>query len=196
MKNKPISRFPIPELDELPEDVRERIMQVQQKTGFVPNVFLALSRRPDEFRAFFAYHDALMEKESGLSKGEREMIVVATSGLNQCTYCVVAHGAILRIREKNPLLSDQIASNYRKADITPRQKLMLDFAVKVSQRAYEIEESDLQMLHQQGFTDDDIWDIAAISAFFGLSNRMANLSGMRPNEEFYLMGRLPQEKSI
>ncbi|MCB1870219.1 MAG: peroxidase-related enzyme [Gammaproteobacteria bacterium] len=196
MKNKPISRFLIPELDELPEDVRERIMQVQQKTGFVPNVFLALSRRPDEFRAFFAYHDALMEKESGLSKGEREMIVVATSGLNQCTYCVVAHGAILRIREKNPLLSDQIASNYRKADITPRQKLMLDFAVKVSQRAYEIEESDLQMLHQQGFTDDDIWDIAAISAFFGLSNRMANLSGMRPNEEFYLMGRLPQEKSI
>lgn len=196
MQNKPISRFPIPELDELPEDVRERIMQVQQKTGFVPNVFLALSRRPDEFRAFFAYHDALMEKESGLSKGEREMIVVATSGLNQCTYCVVAHGAILRIREKNPLLSDQIASNYRKADITPRQKLMLDFAVKVSQRAYEIEESDLQMLHQQGFTDDDIWDIAAISAFFGLSNRMANLSGMRPNEEFYLMGRLPQEKSI
>lgn len=196
MKNKPISRFPIPELDELPEDIRERIMQVQQKTGFVPNVFLALSRRPDEFRAFFAYHDALMEKESGLSKGEREMIVVATSGLNQCTYCVVAHGAILRIREKNPLLSDQIASNYRKADITPRQKLMLDFAVKVSQRAYEIEESDLQMLHQQGFTDDDIWDIAAISAFFGLSNRMANLSGMRPNEEFYLMGRLPQEKSI
>lgn len=196
MQNKPISRFPIPELDELPEDIRERIMQVQQKTGFVPNVFLALSRRPDEFRAFFAYHDALMEKESGLSKGEREMIVVATSGLNQCTYCVVAHGAILRIREKNPLLSDQIASNYRKADITPRQKLMLDFAVKVSQRAYEIEESDLQMLHQQGFTDDDIWDIAAISAFFGLSNRMANLSGMRPNEEFYLMGRLPQEKSI
>ena len=196
MQNKPISRFLIPELDELPEDVRERIMQVQQKTGFVPNVFLALSRRPDEFRAFFAYHDALMEKESGLSKGEREMIVVATSGLNQCTYCVVAHGAILRIREKNPLLSDQIASNYRKADITPRQKLMLDFAVKVSQRAYEIEESDLQMLHQQGFTDDDIWDIAAISAFFGLSNRMANLSGMRPNEEFYLMGRLPQEKSI
>ena len=196
MKTKPISRFPIPELDELPEDIRERIMQVQQKTGFVPNVFLALSRRPDEFRAFFAYHDALMEKESGLSKGEREMIVVATSGLNQCTYCVVAHGAILRIREKNPLLSDQIASNYRKADITPRQKLMLDFAVKVSQRAYEIEESDLQMLHQQGFTDDDIWDIAAISAFFGLSNRMANLSGMRPNEEFYLMGRLPQEKSI
>ena len=196
MQNKPISRFPIPELDELPEDIRERIMQVQQKTGFVPNVFLALSHRPAEFRAFFAYHDALMEKESGLSKGEREMIVVATSGLNQCTYCVVAHGAILRIREKNPLLSDQIASNYRKADITPRQKLMLDFAVKVSQRAYEIEERDLQMLHQHGCTDDDIWDIAAISAFFGLSNRMANLSGMRPNEEFYLMGRLPQEKSI
>ena len=192
MKNKPISRFLIPELDELPEDVRERIMQVQQKTGFVPNVFLALSRRPDEFRAFFAYHDALMEKEGGLTKGEREMIVVATSGLNQCTYCVVAHGAILRIREKNPLLAEQIASNYRKADITPRQKIMLDFAAKVSQRAYEVGDSDIQLLHQHGFSDEDIWDIAAISAFFGLSNRMANVTDMRPNDEFYLLGRLPR----
>ncbi|MCB1830362.1 MAG: peroxidase-related enzyme [Chromatiaceae bacterium] len=192
MPDIPISRFPVPELDQLPEDVRERILQVQQKTGFVPNVFLALSRRPDEFRAFFAYHDALMEKEGGLTKGEREMIVVATSGLNQCTYCVVAHGAILRIREKNPLLAEQIASNYRKADITPRQKIMLDFAAKVSQRAYEVGDSDIQLLHQHGFSDEDIWDIAAISAFFGLSNRMANVTDMRPNDEFYLLGRLPR----
>lgn len=192
MPDKPISRFPIPDLEQLPDDVRERILQVQQKTGFVPNVFLALSWRPDEFRAFFAYHDALMEKEGGLSKGEREMIVVATSSLNQCSYCVVAHGAILRIREKSPLLADQVASNYRKADITPRQKVMLDFAVKVSQQAYSLCENDMQTLHQQGFSDDDIWDIAAISAFFGLSNRMANLSNMRPNDEFYLMGRLPR----
>ena len=192
MSDIPISRFPVPELDQLPEDVRERILQVQQKTGFVPNVFLALSRRPDEFRAFFAYHDALMEKEGGLTKGEREMIVVATSGLNQCTYCVVAHGAILRIREKNPLLAEQIASNYRKADITPRQKIMLDFAAKVSQRAYAVGDSDIQLLHQHGFSDEDIWDIAAISAFFGLSNRMANVTDMRPNDEFYLLGRLPR----
>ncbi|HXK55508.1 MAG: peroxidase-related enzyme [Gammaproteobacteria bacterium] len=192
MTDMPISRFPIPALEQLPDDVRERILQVQQKTGFVPNVFLALSWRPDEFRAFFAYHDALMEKEGGLSKGEREMIVVATSSLNQCSYCVVAHGAILRIREKSPLLADQVASNYRKADITPRQKVMLDFAVKVSQQAYSLCENDMQTLHQQGFSDDDIWDIAAISAFFGLSNRMANLSNMRPNDEFYLMGRLPR----
>ncbi|MCB1905058.1 MAG: peroxidase-related enzyme [Gammaproteobacteria bacterium] len=192
MPDIPISRFPVPELDQLPEDVRERILQVQQKTGFVPNVFLALSRRPDEFRAFFAYHDALMEKEGGLTKGEREMIVVATSGLNQCTYCVVAHGAILRIREKNPLLAEQIASNYRKADITPRQKIMLDFAAKVSQRAYAVGDSDIQLLHQHGFSDEDIWDIAAISAFFGLSNRMANVTDMRPNDEFYLLGRLPR----
>ena len=192
MPDIPISRFPIPDLDQLPDDIRARIVQVQEKTGFVPNVFLALSGRPDEFRAFFAYHDALMEKEGGLSKGEREMIVVATSALNQCSYCVVAHGAILRIREKNPLLADQLASNFRKADITPRQKAMLEFAVKVSQRAYEVCETDMQTLHQQGFSDDDIWDIAAISAFFGLSNRMANLTNMRPNEEFYLMGRLPR----
>ena len=192
MPDMPISRFPVPDLDELPEDIRERIVQVQEKTGFVPNVFLALSCRPDEFRAFFAYHDALMEKAGGLSKGEREMIVVATSALNQCSYCVVAHGAILRIREKNPLLADQLASNYRKADITLRQKVMLDFAVKVSQQAYAIDESDMQTLHAEGFSDDDIWDIAAISAFFGLSNRMANLTNMRPNEEFYLLGRLPR----
>ena len=192
MPDMPISRFPVPDLDELPEDIRERIVQVQEKTGFVPNVFLALSCRPDEFRAFFAYHDALMEKAGGLSKGEREMIVVATSALNQCSYCVVAHGAILRIREKNPLLADQLASNYRKADITLRQKVMLDFAVKVSQQAYAIDDSDMQTLHAEGFSDDDIWDIAAISAFFGLSNRMANLTNMRPNEEFYLLGRLPR----
>lgn len=192
MPDMPISRFPVPKLDELPDDIREKILQVQEKSGFIPNVFLVLSHRPDEFRAFFAYHDALMEKAGGLTKGEREMIVVATSGLNQCTYCVVAHGAILRIREKNPLLADQIASNYRKADITPRQKVMLDFAVKVSQRAFEVCDSDLEALHRHGFSDEDIWDVAAISAFFGLSNRMANLTDMRPNDEFYLLGRLPR----
>jgi len=192
MPDLPISRFPVPELNQLPEDVRLRIEQVQEKSGFVPNVFLALACRPDEFRAFFAYHDALMEKVSGLTKGEREMIVVATSALNQCSYCVVAHGAILRIREKNPLIADQLASNYRKADITPRQKAMLDFAVKVSQHAYEVDDRDMRLLHEQGFSDDDIWDIAAISAFFALSNRMANVTNMRPNEEFYLLGRTPR----
>ena len=190
MTDKPISRFPVPELDALPADIRARILAVQEKSGFVPNVFLVLAHRPDEFRAFFAYHDALMEKDSGLSKAEREMIVVATSGINQCQYCVVAHGAILRIRQKDPLIADQIATNYRKADIGARQKLMLDFAVKVSQRAHEITQADMQPLHEAGFSDEDIWDIGAISAFFSLSNRMANLTDMRPNDEFYLLGRV------
>ena len=185
----PISRFPVPELDALPEDIRSRILKVQDKSGFIPNVFLALAHRPAEFRAFFDYHDALMEKESNLTKGEREMIVVATSNLNQCQYCVVAHGAILRIREKNPLVADQVAVNYRKADITERQKAMLDFAVKVSQSAYEVNDSDFQALHEHGFTDEDSWDIAGIAAFFGLSNRMANVTSMRANPEFYSLGR-------
>ena len=193
MSAKPISRFPVPDINELPEDMRALILDVQEKAGFIPNVFLALAHRPDEFRAFFQYHDALMERVSGLTKGEREMIVVATSGINQCTYCVVAHGAVLRIREKNPLLADQIGTNYRKADITERQKSMLDFAVKVSLTAYEVSDEDYQTLHQHGFSDDDIWDIGAISAFFALSNRMVNMAGIRANDEFYLMGRLPKK---
>jgi uncharacterized peroxidase-related enzyme len=192
MTDKRISRFPVPELEDLPDDIRERILAVQEKSGFVPNVFLALAHRPDEFRAFFAYHDALMEKEDGLSKGEREMIVVATSGLNQCIYCVVAHGAILRIREKNPYLADQVATNYRKADITERQKTMLDFAVKVSLEAQEVNDADFDRLREQGFSEEEIWDIGAISAFFALSNRMANVTTMRPNDEFYLLGRVPK----
>jgi uncharacterized peroxidase-related enzyme len=186
----PISRFPVPSLEALAPDLRSRILAVQEKAGFVPNVFLALAHRPDEFRAFFAYHDALMEKAGGLTKAEREMIVVATSGANQCQYCVVAHGAILRVRAKNPLLADQVAVNYRKADITPRQRAMLDFAMKVSQRSHEIADEDFPSLHAHGFSDEDIWDIAAISAFFALSNRMANMLSMRPNDEFYLMGRI------
>ena len=194
MTEKPISRFPVPELNTLPEDIRETILDVQEKSGFVPNVFLALANRPDEFRAFFAYHDALMEKEGGLSKGEREMIVVATSAHNQCIYCVVAHGAILRIREKNPQLADQIASNYSKADITPRQKVMLDFALKVSKNSHELSNADIDNMKELGFSNDDIWDIGAISALFALSNRMANLTSMRPNDEFYLLGRIPKEK--
>lgn len=194
MSEKPISRFPVPELNYLPEDIRETILAVQEKSGFVPNVFLALANRPDEFRAFFAYHDALMEKDGGLTKGEREMIVVATSAHNQCIYCVVAHGAILRIREKNPQLADQIASNYRKADITPRQKAMLDFALKVSKSSHEISNADIEDMRELGFSNDDIWDIGAISALFALSNRMANLTSMRPNDEFYLLGRIPKEK--
>ena len=185
----PISRYPVPEIAELPEDLRARILAVQEKAGFVPNVFLALAHRPDEFRAFFAYHDALMEKPGALTKAEREMIVVATSGANQCLYCVVAHGAILRIRAKNPLVADQVATNYRKADITPRQKAMLDFAMKVSREAEAISEADFEALKRHGFTDEDAWDIGAIAAFFALSNRMANLTTMRPNDEFYAMGR-------
>lgn len=185
----PISRFPVPELEALPDDIRERILAVQAKSGFIPNVFLALAYRPDEFRAFFAYHDALMERPGNLTKAEREMIVVATSNANQCQYCVVAHGAILRIRAKNALIADQVAINYRKADITDRQKAMLDFAMKVSASAHEIGESDIATLKAHGFDDDDVWDIAAIAAFFALSNRMANVTSMRPNAEFYTLGR-------
>jgi uncharacterized peroxidase-related enzyme len=193
MNGKPISRYPVPVIEELPHDIRNRILAVQDKAGFVPNVFLTLAHRPDEFRAFFAYHDALMEKEGGLTKAEREMIVVTTSSVNQCQYCVVAHGAILRVRAKNPLIADQVAANYRKADITPRQKAMLDFAMKVSRHADEIEDVDFDALRAHGFSDEDIWDIGAISAFFALSNRMANLINMRPNDEFYLMGRVPKQ---
>ncbi len=187
-----ISRFPVPELKDLPDDVRSRIVAVQEKSGFVPNVFLALAHRPAEFRAFFAYHDALMDKEGGLTKAEREMIVVATSGANSCQYCVVAHGAILRIRAKNPLLADQVAINHRKADITPRQSAMLDFAMKVALASHQVEEADFAALAKDGFSTDEVWDIAAIAAFFAMSNRLANVSSMRPNDEFYLMGRLPK----
>lgn len=190
--SKPISRFAVPKLADLPADIRSAIEAVQEKAGFVPNIFLALAHRPDEFRAFFAYHDALMERDGGLSKAEREMIVVATSAANQCQYCVIAHGAILRIRAKNPLLADQVAVNYRKADISPRQKAMLDYAMKVSQAAWGISEADHEVLLGHGFSDDDIWDIGSISAFFGLSNRLVNMGSIRTNEEFYLMGRLPK----
>ena len=189
MNDPPISRFPPPELADLPQDIRERIAGVQEKSGFVPNVFLALARRPEEFRAFFAYHDALMEKPGGLSKAEREMIVVATSGLNQCQYCVVAHGAILRIRAKNPFVADQVAINHRKADLEPRQKAMLDFAVKVAERSHAIDDKDYAELKSHGFSDDDAWDIAAIAAMFAMSNRLANAFSIRPNDEFYVMGR-------
>jgi uncharacterized peroxidase-related enzyme len=189
---KPISRYPVPDLKDLPEDLRSRILEVQEKAGFVPNVFLTLAHRPEEFRAFFAYHDALMEKEGGLSKAEREMIVVATSGANQCQYCVVAHGAILRIRAKSPLVADQVAINYRKADLAPRERAMLDFAMKVSLDSAAVGDADVAALKAHAFSDEDIWDIAAITAFFGLSNRMANFMSMRPNDEFYLMGRVPK----
>ena len=186
------SRFPTPAIDKLPEDIRTRLLEVQEKSGFIPNVFLTLAYRPDEFRAFFAYHDALMDKDGGLTKAEREMIVVATSSANQCQYCVIAHGAILRIRAKNPLIADQIAVNYRKADITARQRAMLDFAMKVATASQLISDADFAALSGHGFSDDDIWDIAAIAAFFALSNRMANVTGMRPNDEFYMLGRLPK----
>lgn len=188
-QEKPVSRFDVPSLEEMPEDIRERILAVQEKSGFIPNVFLVLAKRPDEFRAFFAYHDALMEKPGNLTKAEREMIVVATSNANQCQYCVVAHGAILRIRAKNPLIADQVAVNYRKADITPRQKAMLDFAMRVSMEAYTVSDDDFATLQEHGFDMEDIWDIAGISAFFGLSNRMANVTNMRPNDEFFSLGR-------
>ncbi len=184
--------FPMPAINSLPDDIRTRILAVQEKSGFVPNVFLGLASRPDEFRAFFAYHDALMEKDSGLTKAEREMIVVATSAANQCHYCVIAHGAILRIRAKNPQIADQIAINYQKADITPRQKAMLDFAMQVSVDAASVSEQDFAEVASHGFSNDDIWDITAIAAFFALSNRMANVMSMKPNDEFYLMGRLPK----
>ena len=189
MPKPPISRYSPPELADVPEDVRERIEAVQEKSGFVPNIFLALARRPDEFRAFFAYHDALMEKQGALTKAEREMIVVATSGVNACLYCVVAHGAILRIRAKNPLIADQVAVNPRKSDVTPRQRAMLDFALKVAERSREIDDADYEALKAHGFTDDDAWDIAAIAAFYAMSNRLANAFSIRPNDEFYAMGR-------
>jgi uncharacterized peroxidase-related enzyme len=190
-----MSRYPAPELNNLPDDIRAKVLEVQAKAGFVPNVFLALARRPAEWRAFFAYHDALMLKEEGsLTKGDREMIVTATSAANQCLYCVVAHGAILRIYEKKPLVADQVAVNYRKADISPRQKAMLDFAMKVCLRSHEIEDADFEALKAHGFDDEDAWDIAAITAFFGLSNRIASFSSMMPNPEFYLMGRVPKVK--
>ncbi len=189
VSEKPISRFPPGELAGLPKDVRERIEAVQEKSGFVPNVFLALARRPDECRAFFAYHDALMEKPGNLSKAEREMIVVATSGLNSCQYCVVAHGAILRIRAKNPLIADQVAVNPRKSDVTPRQKAMLEFALKVAERSHEVDDADYEALSRHAFSDEDAWDIAGIAAFFAMSNRLANAFSIRPNDEFYSMGR-------
>ena len=194
-----MSRYPIAELDSLPDDIKAKALEVQAKAGFIPNVFLGLARRPAEWRAFFAYHDALMDPESTgrasrLTKGDREMIVTMTSAANQCLYCVVAHGALLRIYEKKPLVADQVAVNWRKADIPPRQKAMLAFAMKVCERSHEIEEADFDALHAHGFDDEDIWDIAAITAFFGLSNRMASFSGMLPNPEFYLMGRLPKDK--
>ena len=191
----PISRYPVPTLENLPEDIRTRILEVQAKAGFVPNVFLALAHRPAEWRAFVAYHDALMLKEGGhLSKGDREMIVVATSAANECLYCVVAHGAILRVYEKKPLVADQVAINWRKADITPRQRAMLVFALKVCQHSHEVNEADFAALREHGFDDEDAWDIAAITAFFGMSNRLANATGMKPNDEFYLMGRVPRVK--
>ena len=192
MLEKSASRFPVPTLEDLPADIREKIVEVQAKAGFVPNVFLTLAHRPDEFRAFFAYHDALLLRDSGLSKGEKEMIIVATSGANGCLYCVVAHGALLRIYEKAPMLADQLATNYLKADITPRQRAMLGFAMKVCTASYALAEDDFAALREHGFTDEDAWDIAGITALFGLSNRMANFTSMRPNDEFYLMGRVPK----
>ena len=191
MSGKPISRYPVPDLDSLDGDIRARIEAVHEKAGFIPNVFVTLAHRPAEFRAFFDYHDALMLKEGGLSKAEREMIVVATSALNDCHYCVIAHGAILRIYSGDPLVADQVAVNYRKADITPRQKAMLDFAVRIAGSPGQVGQADFEALRAQGFNDEDIWDIGAIAAFFGLSNRMANMIDMRPNDEFYTMGREP-----
>jgi uncharacterized peroxidase-related enzyme len=187
-----VSRFPVPDLDDLPEDIRARIVNVHDKAGFIPNVFLAWAHRPEEFRAFFAYHDALLEKKGGLTKAEREMIVVATSSVNHCHYCVIAHGAILRVRAKNPLLADQVAVNYLNADLTRRQRAMLDFAVKVAVRSHDVNESDFATLRAEALTDEDIWDIGAIAALFALSNRMANLMALRPNDEFFRMGRTPQ----
>ncbi|MEC9345318.1 MAG: peroxidase-related enzyme [Pseudomonadota bacterium] len=189
MTDHPISRYPVPDINDLPDDIKALVLKVQEKSGFVPNVFLGMAHRPDEFRAFFAHHDALMERDSGLTKAEREMIVVATSGRNNCLYCVMAHGAILRIRAKNALIADQLATNYRKADITPRQMAMLDFAMKVCDDAKSICDADFVTLRGHGFTDEDIWDIAAITAFFAQSNRLANFMSMRPNDEFYAMGR-------
>ena len=199
MSTPPAPRYQAPEINDLPDDIKAKVLEVQEKAGFVPNVFLAFARRPAEWRAFFAYHDALMVpesvgRESGLTKGEREMIVTTTSAANKCLYCVVAHGAILRIYEKKPLVADQVAINHRKADISPRQRAMLDFALKVCDHSDQVEDADFAALHAHGFNDEDIWDIAAITAFFGLSNRMASFSGMMPNPEFYLMGRAPKVK--
>ena len=191
--NSPVSRYPVPKLEDLPDDMRARMLEVQEKAGFIPNVFVTLAHRPDEFRAFFAYHDAVMLRDSGLSKAEREMIVVATSGANDCPYCIVAHGAILRVYAKNPYIADQLATNYRKADISDRQKAMLEFALKVALRSSELVEQDYAKLRAHGFSDEDIWDIGAIAAFFALSNRMADLVSMRPNDEFYLLGRMPKK---
>jgi uncharacterized peroxidase-related enzyme len=193
MSTPAISRYPVPKLEDLPDDIRARILEVQEKAGFIPNVFVTLAHRPDEFRAFFAYHDALMLKEGGLTKAEREMIVVATSGYNDCLYCIVAHGAILRVYAKNPFVADEVAADYRQADITPRQKAMLAFALKVARKASEIVDDDFATLRAHGFSDEDIWDIGAIAAFFALSNRMAGLIAMRPNEEFFLLGRMPRK---
>jgi uncharacterized peroxidase-related enzyme len=187
-----ISRYPVPKLADLPQDMRERIEKVQEKAGFIPNVFITLAHRPAEFRAFFDYHDALLLKDSGLTKAEREMIIVATSAANQCHYCVIAHGAILRVYAKNPLIADQVAVNYRKADLTPRQRAMLDFALKVALASHQIHDADFAALREHGYSDEDIWDIGAIAALFALSNRMANLINMRPNDEFYLLGRAPR----
>lgn len=193
MSHPAISRYPVPKLEDLPGDIKARILEVQEKAGFVPNVFLTLAHRPDEFRAFFAYHDSLMLRASGLSKAEKEMIVVATSGANDCLYCIVAHGAILRIYAKDPFVADQVAVNYRKADISDRQKAMLEFAIKVATRSVELIDDDYDKLRELGFSDEDIWDVGAIAAFFALSNRMANLIAMRPNDEFYLLGRLSKK---
>ena len=194
MTDQPISRYPVPDIDGLPEDIRATVLEVQEQTGFIPNVFIALAHRPDEFRAFFAYHNALMGKEGGLSQAEREMIIVAVSGYNNCIYCVVAHGAILRIREKNPLIADQVATNYRKADLNARQKAMLDFAIKVAADSAAIDDDDFATLNEHDFSNEDIWDIAGIAALYALSNRMANFASIRPNDEFYLMGRIPRKK--
>jgi len=194
MSARAVSRYPVPQLADLPEDIQSRFLEVQQKAGFVPNVFVTLAHRPDEFRAFFAYHDALMLKEGNLSKAEREMIVVATSGANDCLYCIVAHGAILRIYAKDPLVADQLAVNYRKADITPRQKAMLAFGLKVALESSTIGDDDFAALRAHGFSDEDAWDIGAIAAFFALSNRMANMIAMRPNDEFFTMGRIPKSR--
>jgi uncharacterized peroxidase-related enzyme len=192
MSKPAVSRFPVPRLSELPEDIRERIQKVQEKAGFVPNVFIVLAHRPDEFRAFFAYHDALMLRQGGLTKAEKEMIVVATSSANRCLYCIVALGAILRVYAKRPLVADQVAGNYLKADLSGRERAILDFAMKVATEAHRVEDADFGPLHAHGLSDEDVWDVGAIAAFFALSNRMANMIGMRPNDEFYLLGRVPK----
>ncbi len=189
-----ISRFPVPELKDIPDDLRAKMLEVQEKAGFIPNVFLTLAHRPDELRAFFAYHDAIMLRAgSTLTKAEKEMIVVATSGANNCLYCVVAHGAILRIYAKNPLIADQLATNYRKADLTPKQAAMIAFALKIATDSQNVTDADFDALKLQGWSQEDAWDIGSIAAFFALSNRMANMMSMRPNDEFFAMGRVPKK---